>query len=326
MKKVVFFTDENKIKEAFDNFNLKAFVGEKTLFKLHMGERGNKYFPRVKTVKKVVETLHELKINPFLFDTTVAYPGPRSFKAGYKKLAKMHGFNKLGADVVIDDKGVNVSFEGMDYEVAETLYKTDCVFAFSHVKGHIATGMGGAIKNFGMGGMTKKTKKEMHHASRPSYQKDKCTFCGVCAEVCPFNAIKIKDKKWILSKRKCFGCGVCVENCEQAGIINEDKDLQYLLACAAYVSLKDKNVLYLNDVNRISRGCDCDPTSGPVICPDIGYLVSDDIVAIDKASLDLIHEVKPDVFEKINKVSPFKQIKYGEDIGLGSSNYKLIEI
>lgn len=326
MKKVVFFTDENKISESLENFDLSIFEGKKYPFKLHMGEPKNKYFPRVKTVGKVIDELIQRKGEPFLYDTTVAYTGPRNSKTGYEEVAQLHGFTKLGVDVIIDTKGTNVYVEGRAYEVAEALHKTDCIFAFSHVKGHIATGMGGAIKNFGMGGVTKQTKRKMHHASRPLYQKDKCTFCGVCAEVCPFDAIKTTDKTWEISKSKCFGCGVCVENCKHGGIINEDKDLQYLLSCAAYASVKDKNVIYLNDVNRISKGCDCDPGSGPIICPDIGYLVSDDPVAIDKASLDLVHDIKPDIFEKENNVSPFKQIKYGEEIGLGSSKYQLIEI
>lgn len=326
MKKVVFFTDETKISEALDNFDLSSFEGKKYPFKLHMGEKGNKYFPRPRTVGKVVNKLLEKKGKPFLYDTTVAYNALRNTIEGSKELAKIHGFNKLGVDIVIDDRGVNVNFDNHDYEVGETLYNSDCVFAFSHVKGHIATGMGGAIKNFGMGGVTKETKRKMHHASRPSYQKDKCTYCGICAEVCPFDAISVKDNEWDISLKSCFGCGVCVENCKEGAIVNQDKDLQYLLACAAYVCVKDKNVLYLNDVNRISKGCDCDPGAGPEICPDIGYLVSDDPVAIDKASLDLVHDIKPDIFEKENNVSPFKQIKYGEEIGLGSSNYQLIEI
>ena len=32
------------------------------------------------------------------------------------------------------------------------------------------------------------------------------------------------------------------------------------------------------------------------------------------------------VFEKVNKVSPLKQIEYGEEIGLGSASYQLIEL
>lgn len=87
-----------------------------------------------------------------------------------------------------------------------------------------------------------------------------------------------------------------------------------------------KNVLYLNEVKRIAKSCDCDPFADPIICPDIGYLVSDDPVAIDKASLDLINGVKENVFEKVNKVSPLKQIKYGGEIGLGSFSCQLIEL
>ena len=194
------------------------------------------------------------------------------------------------------------------------------------MKGHIAKGFGGAIKNFGMGGVTKENKKSIHQSARPVYQKDKCTYCGVCAEVCPFEAITVTDKKWKLSKRKCFGCGVCVENCNAGGIKNEDNDFPYLLSCAAMACVKDKNVLYLNDVNRIAKSCDCDPFAGPVICPDIGYLLSDDIVAIDQASLDLVNDVKKDVFKEYNKVDPERQLKYGEEIGLGSTSYQLIEI
>ncbi len=328
MKKVVFFTDGNKIGEALDNFNLKGFENKKIPFKLHMGEKGNIYFPKTQTVKKVIKALQERKIEPFLFDTTVAYNAMRHTKEGYYELTKMHGFTKenIGCDVVIDDKGIPVKIEGRDYEVAEHLYKSSHIFAFSHVKGHIATGFGGAIKNFGMGGVTKETKRKMHHGSRPVFQKDKCTYCGVCGEVCPFNAITVKENTWNQNINKCFGCGVCVENCKNGGLSYKDADIQFVLACAAKACVQDKNVIYFNDVNRIARGCDCDPDAGPVICPDIGYLMSDDPVAIDKASLDLIYNIKPNVFEKYNHVNPKKQIIFGEEIGLGSSKYKLIEI
>jgi uncharacterized Fe-S center protein len=238
----------------------------------------------------------------------------------------MHGFKKLDCDVVIDDNGKNVKVEGRNFEVGEHIYDSSHIFALSHVKGHVATGMGGAIKNFGMGGVTKENKRIIHHASRPLFNKDKCNYCGICSEVCPFEAISVNGKKWRISKRKCFGCGVCVENCKEQAITNEDKDFSYLLACAAKACVQNKKVIYLNDVNRIARSCDCDPLAGPIICPDIGYLVSDDIVAIDKASIDLVNNVKKDVFKEYNKVNPEKQIKYGEEIGLGTSSYQLIEI
>ena len=326
MKKVIFFTDISKIGEALENFDIKSFSGKKYPLKLHMGETGNKYHLKADFVGKVVKALKGRGGKPFLHDTTVAYPGLRHCKKGYQKVAGLHGFKKIGANVVIDDTGTNVKIEGRNYEVADHIYKSTHIFGLSHVKGHIATGMGGAIKNFGMGGVTKENKRSMHHASRPVYQKDKCTFCGVCAEVCPFEAIHVSENNWRLSKKKCFGCGVCVENCDKKAITNEDRDLPYLLACAAKACVQDKNVIYLNDVNRIARSCDCDPFAGPIICPDIGYLVSDDMVAIDQASVDLVNDVKKDIFIKKNKVDPEKQIKYGEEIGLGSASYQLIEL
>ena len=328
MKKVVFFTDINKLHEALKYFNIANFSGKEIPIKLHMGEIKNKYFPRYQDVKYVVDELKKVGSDPFFTDTTVAYSGLRSSKSGYLKVAKLHGFTKekTGCDAIIDDTGVLTSVEGRDYEVADQIYNASHIFAFSHVKGHIATGMGGAIKNFGMGGVTKETKRRMHHGSRPLYSKENCTYCGVCAEVCPFNSITVKEGDWSQNMRKCFGCGVCVDQCPSDCLEYKDADFNYVLACAAKACVEGKQVIYLNDVNRIAKSCDCDPFAGPVICPDIGYLVSTDPVAIDKASVDLIHKVKPDVFKKVNKIDPFKQITFAEDIGLGSASYQLIEL
>ncbi len=328
MKKVVFFTDLKKLHEALVSFNIQSFADKKVPVKLHMGEDKNKYFPRPDFVKHVVDELKKVPADPYLFDTTVAYTGLRHSKTGYLKLAKIHGFTKkkVGCTVVIDDSGIPITVEEREYDVAKHLVESTHIFALSHIKGHVATGMGGAIKNFGMGGVTKETKRKMHHGSRPFYQKDACTYCGVCAEVCPFNAIEVKEGKWKQNMGSCFGCGVCVDACKSNALKYKDADFQYVLACAAKACVHNKNVIYLNEVKRIARSCDCDPFAGPIICPDIGYLVSDDPVAIDKASLDLINDVKKDVFEKENKISPLKQIKYGEKIKLGSSSYKLIEI
>ena len=328
MKKVVFFTDLKKLHAALEHFDIQDFAGKKVPVKLHMGEDKNKYFPRPGFVKHVVDEIKNVSADPYLFDTTVAYTGLRHSKTGYLKLAKIHGFTKkkVGFSVEIDDSGKPVKVENKEYIVADHLYYASHIFALSHVKGHVATGMGGAIKNFGMGGVTKETKQTMHHGSRPLYKKDACTHCGVCAEVCPFNAIKVNEENWEQNMRKCFGCGVCVDQCKTGGLTYKDADFNFVLACAAKACVQDKKVIYLNDVNRISKSCDCDPFAGPIICPDIGYLVGDDPVAIDKASLDLINNVKKDVFEKENHVSPLKQIKYGEEIGLGSSSYQLVEL
>jgi uncharacterized Fe-S center protein len=328
MTKVVFFQDIHKLHEALTLFSLQEFKEKKVLVKLHMGEKGNPYFMKPELVRHVVDELKKIYANPFLFDTTVAYHGARHTKTEYENLAKLHGFTlkNIGCDVIIDDSGVSTILEGRTFEVANHLKNSTHIFALSHIKGHIQTGMGGAIKNFGMGGVTKETKIKIHDGSYPVYQKDDCTYCGVCAELCPFQAINVNEESWEYNEQKCFGCSVCVDSCPSKALQNQDADLQFLLACSAKACIQEKTVLYLNELKRIVKGCDCDPNAGPIICPDIGYLVSDDPVAIDKASLDLINKVKENVFEEINKIDPMKQIRYGEEIGLGSSSYQLITI
>ncbi len=328
MNTVVFFQELEQLPQAAAFFKLDAFHHQTVPVKMHMGEPGNKYFSQPSLAKPMVQVLREAGATPFLTDTTAAYPGPRHTKEGYLAVAQRHGFTlqSVGCNVVIDDTGVPTTVEGRVFEVATQLHQAKAMVALSHVKGHIQTGMGGAIKNFGMGGVTKESKIALHHGSRPVYRKDMCTHCGVCAEACPFDAIKVKEESWSLAKGTCFGCGVCVNVCAQKALLYQDADLQFLLACSTKACVQGKTVLYLNEVKRIARGCDCDPGAGPIICPDVGYLLAMDPVAVDAASLDLVHKVKPDVFEKVSKISPWKQIKFGEEIGLGSSSYSLVEL
>jgi hypothetical protein len=330
MNTVVFFPNLDKLHEAFSYFNLDGFAGKRVPVKLHMGEMKNPHYSPPDFVRLVVNGFKQVGADPFLFDTTVAYPGLRYTIQGYEKVARLHGFSekKIGCDVVIGDTGIPISLENRTFHVAEQLVGATHLVAISHGKGHIQTGFGGAIKNFGMGGVIRETKKQIHRGSKPVYTPDACTYCGVCAEMCPFDALTVTKhpEKWTQNTHACFGCGVCVDVCKDQALSHVDADLQYLIMLAAHACLQGKNALFINELKRMAKSCDCDPFPGPPIVPDIGYLIADDPVAIDKASLDLIDEVKPDIFQETNGIDPYKQIKYGETIGLGSASYQLIEL
>jgi len=47
--------------------------------------------------------------------------------------------------------------------------------------------------------------------------KKKCNGCGACKEVCPVNAIKIKNKKAHIDDA-CVECGACVAQCPNEAI------------------------------------------------------------------------------------------------------------
>jgi len=47
--------------------------------------------------------------------------------------------------------------------------------------------------------------------------KVKCNGCGACVNICPVNAVKIEQKKAIVSD-ECVECGVCVNECPNEAI------------------------------------------------------------------------------------------------------------
>jgi uncharacterized Fe-S center protein len=93
-------------------------------------------------------------------------------------------------------------------------------------------------------------------------------------------------------------------------------ELQKGLALAAKACIWRKRVLYINALVNIAGNCDCDANPGPIICPDIGYLLANEPAAIDRASLDLIDEVRPKIFEEVNGIDPTEQIRYAQEMGL----------
>lgn len=44
--------------------------------------------------------------------------------------------------------------------------------------------------------------------------REKCTGCGVCTQVCPHEVLAMQDKKAaIVDRDRCMECGACTKNC-----------------------------------------------------------------------------------------------------------------
>ena len=47
---------------------------------------------------------------------------------------------------------------------------------------------------------------------------EKCTGCGICANVCPVEAVSLENGLAKVDEQRCTGCGICVPNCPQGAL------------------------------------------------------------------------------------------------------------
>ncbi|MFQ5900256.1 MAG: DUF362 domain-containing protein [Thermodesulfobacteriota bacterium] len=317
--------------------------GDMMAIKIHFGERGNTAFIKPVYVRRVVECLKKRGVSPFLTDTNTLYKGTRSTTPVHIATALKHGFDfdTVMAPIVIADglKGENYR----EVEINRRFYKTvkigteiihaDALIALTHFKGHELTGFGGTLKNIGMGCACREGKLSQHSTAAPLVHTDGCIGCGTCVENCAFNAISIIEKRAVINPEICTGCSQCIVVCPE-GVIriqwNESTaNVQKKIAEYALGVLKNKEekFLCLNFLTDITPACDCWGYSAPPIMKDIGVLASQDPVAIDQASIDLVNADGKDRFREIYpEIDWGIQLSYGESIGMGRREYELIEI
>ena len=160
---------------------------------------------------------------------------------------------------------------------------------------------------------------------------------------------KVEKKSMIafIDPKKCVGCGECILTCPAGAVQiqwNETIPLfQKKMVEHAYGAVQKKKgkALYLNFLTQVSPACDCCGYSDTPIVNDIGILSSEDPVAIDQASVDLVNGEEGNRSSKLTKnwragedkfhaiypeVDWSIQLSYAEEIGLGTRNYELIKI
>ncbi|MBI3794308.1 MAG: 4Fe-4S binding protein [Nitrospinae bacterium] len=61
--------------------------------------------------------------------------------------------------------------------------------------------------------------KYLHDVATLVLFSEKCTGCGMCAEVCPRGVFAITNKRAVITdKDLCMECGACALNCEYSAI------------------------------------------------------------------------------------------------------------
>ncbi len=69
------------------------------------------------------------------------------------------------------------------------------------------------------------TMRESVFIQVPLIDKDRCNYCGKCAEVCMYNALAVLDRYVLTFQELCHGCGACSYLCPEKAITEEKREI-----------------------------------------------------------------------------------------------------
>jgi uncharacterized Fe-S center protein len=385
-KSVVYFSDRNsqpyynmldKLEHVFQELGLNDAIkpGYKVMIKTHFGAWGNTNYIRPAYVRKIVDLVKSLGAHPVVAESCGLGYGPggsyggRTTSPEYLSLAALNGFSPgtLGAPIIMADGywgtdvyRVPVNGEYInDVDVAAALLDFDIVIMLTHAKGHGLGGLGGAIKNLGIGLVGKRGKAAMHFGAI-SLDESKCLGpeCSRCLKVCPVRCITMENKAKI-AMDDCITCGHCRNVCSRdakANAINIQWNPAITQAprfvenaVGVVNSIGPEKFYYLSLALDISDKCDCWNTGAELLVHDIGIFGSQDPLAIDQACFDAINEAPSNPSSMVGDLQPGEnklkkahdqkdpetgelvcfsenQFRHAEKMGLGKREYEIVTL
>jgi len=296
MKAKVYFTKEItpdniiKIYEAL-GVELTGNVG----IKVSTGEKGSKGYLKSDLIKPLVD-----KLNGTIIECNTAYPGARNTVEDHMEVAKEHGFTDMGQGVEIMDGIGEIKIpvpeksKHLKYDlIGKGFEKYDSILNLAHGKGHAMGGFGANLKNQSIGIASRNGKAYIHS-------------CGITEDPNTCWSVNYLQHEFIESMAEAAA------------------------AVADYCKENNKKIIYITVANAISVDCDCDAHQGDPVIGDIGIFASLDPVANDQAFIDAIwathEEGTKAIQERIDTRKGRHITEYAESLGLGTTDYELINI
>lgn len=262
----------------------------KVAIKISTGEPGGHNFLNPQLIKDFVKLT-----DGTIVECNTAYEGRRFSTEDHKRAAEEHGFTAIAPVDIMDEEGeIKLPLEDgkhLKYDIVGSHFPNyDFTVILSHFKGHAMGGFGGAVKNMSIGIASSNGKSYIHSAG------------------------KIDTPKGLWSN-----------------LPEQDDFLESMAEAAKAVANHcGENIIYISVANNLSVDCDCSSHPADPQMHDIGILASLDPIALDKACTDLVRNSddhgKIHLIERIDSRHGMHTLDYGEQIGLGSQTYKIVEL
>lgn len=284
---VVYFTEDISPEGLVEIYDALNWNPEgKVAVKLSTGEPPSSNYLRPELIKDLVS-----KVNGTIVECNTAYGGDRASTQMHKQVAEDHGFTAIAPFDLMDEEG-EVEWPvtgGKHIEkaiVGSHAENYNDWIILSHFKGHAMAGFGGAIKNVAIGMSSPSGKVYVHTAGERTSGSIMYSDQDAWVETLPEMVTAVRDH------------------------------------------VGAEHIIYINVMNRLSVDCDCDGHPAEPDIHDIGILASTDPVAIDQACIDLVYQAEGNksLVKRIEKKHGIKALEHGEEIGLGSRHYQLVNI
>lgn len=268
--------------------------------KISTGEGGNTHYLKPELIGALVKD-----VDGAIVECCTAYGGTRQDPKKHWETIRDHGFDKIAKVDIMDEFGeINIPVADtthIKYDiVGKNIENYDFMINLAHFKGHAMGGYGGVLKNASIGVASSNGKAYIHTAGK----------------------VAVPDSLW-------------------SNLPEQDHFLESMASAAQavhnYMNGKSADgkprVVYINVMNNLSVDCDCDGTPEAPALKDMGIAASLDPVAVDKACLDMVFnhvstegDDSAPLIERINRQHGTYIIPYAVKIGLGTENYKLVEV
>ncbi len=270
---------------------IKENMTGKIAIKLHTGEKNGPNIIPSSWVKKFMAGEKELKSSGTIVETNTYYEGDRYTTEQHRETLKVNGWDFCPVDIMDEDGVVTLPIKG-----GKWMKKMS---HGSHMLNYDSLLALTHFKGHTMGGFGGSNKN-----------------IGIgCADG------RI-GKKWIHTK----------EGSDDMWSIAEEELMERISeSTKATIDYFGKHTAYINVMRNMSVSCDCEGTSAmPVVTPNVGILGSLDILAVDKACIDIVYAMREDehhdLVERIETRHGLRQLSYMKELGMGNDQYILVDL